>query len=221
MTPEDLKLHDGSTDKPAYIAYKGVVYDVSKSARWAGGVHMARHKAGADMTGLIELAPHGEEMLKRLERAGDLDAGPAIVEEGHRARLRELYRTFHPHPVTIHFPIGMVFFAALMQGAAILTGKAAYGTSALYAMLAGTLFMLPAVGAGMLSWWINYDSAFTPIFRKKIAGTAVLLFTATGACLTGISTGTASGMFTALVFASTGAVLFIAQNGGKLTWPQT
>lgn len=37
---------DGTAGKPSCIAVDGVVYDVSASRLWKGGLHMKRHRAG-------------------------------------------------------------------------------------------------------------------------------------------------------------------------------
>jgi len=62
---ETLSRSNGKEGNPAYIAYKGRVFDVSKSRRWETGVHMGRHAAGADLTAKIAAAPHGPEVLDR------------------------------------------------------------------------------------------------------------------------------------------------------------
>jgi predicted heme/steroid binding protein len=58
FTAEQLTEFDGTDGKPAYVAYKGVVYDVSESAMWGEGDHEGMHQAGADMTVDHEDAPH-------------------------------------------------------------------------------------------------------------------------------------------------------------------
>ncbi|MGQ9788084.1 MAG: cytochrome b5 domain-containing protein [Candidatus Hadarchaeaceae archaeon] len=62
---EELASYDGSEGRPAYVAYKGKVYDISSSFLWKDGRHQASHKAGEDLTGAMGCAPHGEEFLLR------------------------------------------------------------------------------------------------------------------------------------------------------------
>ena len=57
-TLAELASFDGLEGRPAYVAYKGVVYDVTDSAMWAGGNHEDMHKAGGDKTVEHEDAPH-------------------------------------------------------------------------------------------------------------------------------------------------------------------
>lgn len=63
FTLEDLKEFDGTGGKPAYVAYKGIVYDVTESAMWADGDHEGMHSAGMDLTEAHEDAPHDEHVV--------------------------------------------------------------------------------------------------------------------------------------------------------------
>jgi predicted heme/steroid binding protein len=68
----DLAQNNGQDGKPAYVAFKGKVYDVSDSAFWLYGEHMGTHQAGKDLTQELELAPHREETLQRMKLVGVL-----------------------------------------------------------------------------------------------------------------------------------------------------
>ncbi|RTZ61356.1 MAG: cytochrome B5 [Gammaproteobacteria bacterium] len=72
LTREELKQYDGTNGKPAYIAYKGKIYDVSESPLWHNGWHWGEHKAGEDLTEDLKFAPHGEEMLENVPIVGEL-----------------------------------------------------------------------------------------------------------------------------------------------------
>jgi predicted heme/steroid binding protein len=72
FTPEELKQYDGREGRPAYIAFKGKVYDVTDSFLWIDGDHQGQHAAGKDLTEEIGLAPHGEETLERVKLVGVL-----------------------------------------------------------------------------------------------------------------------------------------------------
>ncbi|MDO9108498.1 MAG: cytochrome b5 domain-containing protein [Coriobacteriia bacterium] len=58
MTLEELAVFNGREGQPAYVAYRGVVYDVTESAMWGEGDHEGMHDAGADLTEAHEDAPH-------------------------------------------------------------------------------------------------------------------------------------------------------------------
>jgi len=72
FTLEELKQYDGRDGKPAYIAYKGKVYDVTESFLWVDGDHQGQHEAGKDLTEEMALAPHQEETLERIKLIGVL-----------------------------------------------------------------------------------------------------------------------------------------------------
>lgn len=57
-TLEELAEMDGREGRPAYVAYKSVIYDVTESAMWSDGDHEAMHAAGGDLTQEHEDAPH-------------------------------------------------------------------------------------------------------------------------------------------------------------------
>ena len=72
LTSTELAQNDVKNGKPAYIAFKGKVYEVSASPMWLEGDHMAAHQAGKDLTNEMELAPHREEMLQKVKEVGVL-----------------------------------------------------------------------------------------------------------------------------------------------------
>jgi len=71
-TRERLSGFDGREGRPAYIAYKGKVYDVTGSFLWMGGRHQALHQAGQDLSAVLDTAPHGEDLLERIPVIGKL-----------------------------------------------------------------------------------------------------------------------------------------------------
>lgn len=72
ITKRVLSLHNGQ-DKPAiWVAYNGLVYDVSKSRLWLEGKHY-EHWAGQDLTAELKDAPHTELVFNRFECIGWLE----------------------------------------------------------------------------------------------------------------------------------------------------
>ena len=65
----DLGKFDGKNGNPAYIAFKGKVYDVSQSGQWTDGDHLG-HEAGQDLTMAMDIAPHGEEVMDKIRVVG-------------------------------------------------------------------------------------------------------------------------------------------------------
>lgn len=72
FTSEELKEYNGKNGKPAYIAYKGKVYDVTDDYLWTDGEHQGEHSAGIDLTEKMSLAPHMEDVLDRVKFVGTL-----------------------------------------------------------------------------------------------------------------------------------------------------
>lgn len=72
FTPEELSKFDGKSGRPAYIAYKGNVYDVTDSYLWIDGEHLGEHRAGKDLTQQMVQAPHGEDALEKVKLLGSL-----------------------------------------------------------------------------------------------------------------------------------------------------
>lgn len=75
LTPTELARYDGRGGAPAYIAFEGRVYDVSRSFLWQEGRHQVVHSAGKDLTGELEAAPHTAAMLERVPIVGTLADG--------------------------------------------------------------------------------------------------------------------------------------------------
>ncbi len=73
-TPDGLCQFDGKDGRPAYIAYKGTIYDVTKSRLWKSGMHVMKHAAGSDLTDMLKNAPHGEDKVLGLAPVGKLIA---------------------------------------------------------------------------------------------------------------------------------------------------
>lgn len=72
FTLKELAQYNGKDGKPAYVAYKGKVYDLSKSFLWQDGDHQGLHVAGKDLTKDMEDAPHGPEELESFPIVGEL-----------------------------------------------------------------------------------------------------------------------------------------------------
>lgn len=74
FTERELQRYNGEQGWPAYIAYAGVVYDVSRCPKWRTGLHEQLHFAGLDLTRSLRKAPHAEEVFRRpcVKRVGRL-----------------------------------------------------------------------------------------------------------------------------------------------------
>ncbi len=72
MTSGTLLQYDGKEGRPGYIAYRGVIYDVTGSKLWRDGTHLRKHSAGLDLTDVLKTAPHGEEKVLKMPVIGKL-----------------------------------------------------------------------------------------------------------------------------------------------------
>jgi len=75
FTKEELSRYNGSNGAPAFVAFRGLVYDVTRSFLWRHGKHQVTHLAGRDYAGSLEGAPHGEEPLQRFPVVGRMEDG--------------------------------------------------------------------------------------------------------------------------------------------------
>ncbi len=76
ISKEELAKSDGKDGRPAWIAFKGSVYDVTSSPLWPGGEHQGMHEAGNELAESLEsMAPHGNEVLERYPKLGTLAPG--------------------------------------------------------------------------------------------------------------------------------------------------
>ena len=70
-TRSQLALRNGQ-DKPLiWVAYNGLIYDVTESRLWTSGQHY-EHWAGQDLTAELAGAPHTEQVFERFTAIGKL-----------------------------------------------------------------------------------------------------------------------------------------------------
>jgi predicted heme/steroid binding protein len=67
-----LALRNGQDREEIWVAYKGVIYDVSFSRHWRNGLHY-NHWAGQDLTDELPDAPHNEAVFRRCKVVGRLE----------------------------------------------------------------------------------------------------------------------------------------------------
>ncbi len=72
FSSEELAYFDGKDGKPAYVAYKGDVYEVTHSVFWHAGQHVLKHSAGMDLTSSMAIAPHDDNVLNGFIKKGIL-----------------------------------------------------------------------------------------------------------------------------------------------------
>jgi predicted heme/steroid binding protein len=70
-----LALRNGQDRPEIWVAYKGLIYDVSRSKMWRAGKHY-EHWAGQDLTDELKDAPHNENVFDKFKVIGTLKAQP-------------------------------------------------------------------------------------------------------------------------------------------------
>ena len=68
----ELRAYTGERGMPMYVAYAGVVYDVTRCPKWRRGIHENQHWPGQDLTAEMKDAPH----------TGDVFDHPCAVRVG-------------------------------------------------------------------------------------------------------------------------------------------
>lgn len=66
-----LALRNGQDKEEIWVAFKGIIYDVSLSSLWRNGKHY-EHWAGQDLTSELEDAPHTDLVFGKFEAVGYL-----------------------------------------------------------------------------------------------------------------------------------------------------
>jgi predicted heme/steroid binding protein len=70
-TKSQLALHNGQDKPQIWVAYKGIIYDVTESRLWQNGKHY-EHWAGQDLTNELPDAPHTETVFEKFKAIGRL-----------------------------------------------------------------------------------------------------------------------------------------------------
>ena len=71
FTTSQLALRNGVEKEEIWVAYKGMIYDVTRSRLWRMGKHY-EHWAGQDLTEELALAPHTAFVFDNFEVIGKL-----------------------------------------------------------------------------------------------------------------------------------------------------
>jgi predicted heme/steroid binding protein len=71
ITKSQLALRNGQDKPEVWVAFRGLVYDVTNSRLWRGGKHY-EHWAGQDLTDELQDAPHNENVFDKFKAIGRL-----------------------------------------------------------------------------------------------------------------------------------------------------
>ena len=70
-TRSQLALRNGQDKPEVWIAFKSIIYDVTKSRLWRNGMHY-EHWAGQDLTAELKDAPHTDYVFDKFRIVGKL-----------------------------------------------------------------------------------------------------------------------------------------------------
>ena len=70
-TRGQLALRNGQDKPQIWVAYNGVIYDVTESKLWRNGKHY-EHWAGQDLTDELKDAPHSEKVFEKFKVVGKI-----------------------------------------------------------------------------------------------------------------------------------------------------
>jgi predicted heme/steroid binding protein len=70
-TNAQLALRNGQDKPEVWVAYQGLIYEVTRSRLWRDGKHY-EHWAGQDLTDELKDAPHNEKVFDKFKVIGRL-----------------------------------------------------------------------------------------------------------------------------------------------------
>ena len=65
VTMMELRRNTGERGTRKFIAYDGIVYDVTDCPKWRSDMHENLHFPGQDLSSELEEAPHAEDVFSR------------------------------------------------------------------------------------------------------------------------------------------------------------
>jgi predicted heme/steroid binding protein/uncharacterized membrane protein len=227
FTKAELENTKGANGKSTLVAVNGKVYDTSSSKMWKNGMHVKSHGSGQDLSLEIQAAPHGLEVLKNLTQVGIIVEEQADTKERPYPPLivKKLLR-HHPHPMTVHFPIVLSLVAGVFMLAYIVFGKKHFELFTLYCVIIATISTPCVICTGLLSWKYNYNTVWTPIYRRKIFLSLLLFAMQTSSLMIRVYIANntnlnspAYWLYTALVLGMSPTIIQLGYLGGKITFP--
>jgi predicted heme/steroid binding protein/uncharacterized membrane protein len=174
FTLRELKEFNGKAGKPAYIAFKGKIYDVSQSRLWADGDHRGHHVAGTDLTPGIINAPHQEEVLSKFPVIGELK------EESYGHRLQKIIERLHIHSMVVHCSVALGLLIPFFALVYLATNDVVFEKVS-FDLLILLLVTTPLSGlSGFFSWKVTYEGRRSRIFNRKILFTIAITILVVG-----------------------------------------
>jgi len=170
-----------------------------------------------------------------MQDLSDKNLQPHVVNEVREAagktgnaqkeRYRIWYAKYHPHPMIVHFPIALHYFSWGADMLFLTDPSDGYETTVFLSFLIATVAGFLALLTGVLSWWLNYNSAHSKAFVIKLVGA---LFTLTVGLIpitqklldpdVPYSPGPDGIVYHSIIFLTVISVSIVGYYGGKITW---
>lgn len=229
FTEEELRKYTGNDGMPAYVAFKGKVYDVSSSKLWKNGSHFKKHFAGYDLTDKMADAPHSDEVFEHFDPIGLLTIAVEKLDNNEKEVTKEQYKQwytkYHPHAILVHFPIALHYFSAFVDILFLVNPSVEYEAAVFLSFLIATVMGFIALIAGVFSWWINYNFVTSKPFVIKLIGALFTLVVGLSPLIqkflnadVPFSHGMDGLMYHGVIFITVISVTIVAYYGGKITW---
>jgi predicted heme/steroid binding protein/uncharacterized membrane protein len=225
FSEEELREYNGRDGMPAYIAYKGQVYDVTLSEFWKEGSHFKKHFAGGDLSAEMANAPHSDEVFANYPCVGQFITPCPITPETKKERYRLWYAKYHPHPAAVHFPIALHYFSAFADILFLANPSREYDVAVFLSFLIATVMGFLALLTGIFSWWINYDFSTSKPFVIKLIGALFTLIIGLIPLVqklqnpdVAFSTGADGITYHGVIFITVISITIVGYYGGKITW---
>ena len=128
-------------------------------------------KAGPEK--FIEIDGSGEAIISSAgPMAASGGASPAPVKKP--GLLVRLIMALHIHPISVHFPNGVLPVVVVFLAFSVFFGFVSFETAAYYNLIFVLLTMPVVLGSGYLEWRNRYQGAKTFLFLTKIACSVVV-----------------------------------------------
>lgn len=125
----------------------------------------------------VEIEPAPDQVKLGQAKSDSPQASPSeTVMEGSSiglGRVEALMLKHHLHPVSVHFPNGVLPVVVVLLFLAFLTGNATMAKAGFYNLVFVLLSLPVVLVAGVVEWKKKYNSALTTMFQIKIAAATV------------------------------------------------
>jgi rubredoxin/uncharacterized membrane protein len=103
----------------------------------------------------------------------------SFLAQGYAFIAKQMYQN-HAHPITVHFPNGVLPAAVIFVMMAILLNNQGLAQAGFYNLIFVVVTMPVVLWSGHVSWQKRYKGAKTKVFTSKIICAAICTFTAIG-----------------------------------------